>query len=318
MKLQQIDMKISKTIQPAVSIALCTYNGDRFLKEQLDSILNQEYNNIAEVICVDDNSTDHTWEILENYAKKYAVFKIFKNKSNLGFIKNYEKAVTLTTSQFIAISDQDDIWYPSKISKLIAGIGNNLMIYSDNDFIDINGESCGIKFSDKRNLTTCTSCLNFALFNVISGHTMLFNRDLLKYALPFPIDIPYDFWLGFQAVQQGKIQVVNEALVGYRQHENNIIGGYGVKINNKKDFKFKPINETSIRVQIFSENILPHLVNEKLILKKLGDSYADRSLKMRVKRIRIFWENKDALLLFKKRNKMRKMIYCVKAFWKYD
>ena len=77
-----------------VSIALCTNNGERFLREQLESILNQDYDNIDEIICVDDNSKDTTWEILKEYAAEYQKFKIYRNLSNLGFVKNYEKAIS--------------------------------------------------------------------------------------------------------------------------------------------------------------------------------------------------------------------------------
>ena len=186
-------MKKTENLQPEVSIAICTYNGERFLPEQLESIINQDYKNITEIICVDDNSTDGTWQILNEYAKKYNIFKLFQNKSNLGYIKNFEKALTLANKPFIAIADQDDIWHSNKITKLVNAIGNNYMSYSDNEYIDLNGNPLGKKFSDYRNLKTCTSCLNFALFNAISGHTLLINRDLLNYALPFNPEIPHDY-----------------------------------------------------------------------------------------------------------------------------
>jgi glycosyltransferase involved in cell wall biosynthesis len=311
-------MKEPKSQQPTVSIVLCTYNGDRFLKEQLESILNQDYKSIDEIVCVDDNSTDTTWLILKEYAEKYPTFKIFRNNINLGFIKNYEKAITLTTNQLIAISDQDDIWYSDKISKLVNKIENNLMVYSDNNYIDSAGKSVGIKFSDKRNLVATTSCLNFALFNAISGHTILFNRNLLQYALPFPTEIPYDFWLSFNAAQYSVIQVVNEVLVGYRQHRDNTIGALGVKLIEKKEPEFNILSDTQIRTRIFAKNIAPHLIKERLALELLTNSYIDKSFKMRLRRISLFWQNREDLLLFKKRGKLLKMIYCFKAFWKYD
>ncbi len=303
--------------QQAVSIALCTYNGERFLVDQLESIINQDYKNISEIICVDDNSTDAPWNILTEYASKYSTFKIFRNTENLGFVKNYEKAICLTNNTFIAISDQDDIWYPDKITKLVAHIGNKMMVYSDNQYIDTAGNSLGIKFSDKRNLTTCTSCLNFALFNAISGHTVLFNRDLLNYALPFHKEIPYDFWLAYKAVQYSEIPVVHEPLVGYRQHENNTIGAFKKKVK-KQDLKYEELNESQIRIQIFAENTAPHLVKEKKIFEQLAKSYAHRSIGMRIKRMFLFSMNWEKLLLFKRRSKYRKLFYCIKVFWKFD
>jgi len=311
-------MKKINTMQPAVSIALCTYNGEPYLIEQLESILNQDYNNISEIICIDDGSKDGTIEILKKYANQHPAFKIFQNKSNLGFIKNYEKAISMASNPYIAISDQDDIWYPDKISKLVTTIGNSLMVYSDNEFVDAKGKKMGIRFSDKRNLAVSSSCLNFALFNVVSGHTTLLRRELLVHALPFPVNIHYDWWLAFCAAQQNAIQVVHEPLVGYRQHLSNAVGGYGVKQDKKDEHKFYIEHETGVRIRFFSETIAPHLIQEKHILEFLALSYTDRSFKMRIKRTIVFWQNRDNLLLFKKRSKLRKMFYCFKAFWKYD
>ncbi|NDP22688.1 MAG: glycosyltransferase family 2 protein [Paludibacter sp.] len=306
-------MKKNKNIQPEVSIAMCTYNGALFLREQLESIINQDYKNITEVVCVDDNSRDDTWQILEEYAQKYPKFKIIQNNSNLGFTKNFEKAFSLTTKPFIAIADQDDIWYSSKITKLIDNIGSNLMSYSDNEYIDINGYSLGKKFSDYRRLSTCTSCLNFTLYNGISGHTAMINRNLLKYAFPFSTVIPYDYWLAFHATQHGVIPYVNEPLVGYRQHETNALGAVGVSKSKKKDSVSRKI--THEMILNFITALDERLVYEKQVLQKLAVTYVDLSLKSRIKRVALFWQNKEALLFFKKRNEFRKAFYCLKMLW---
>ena len=298
---------------PEVSIALCTYNGEIFLLEQLESILNQDYANISEIICVDDNSTDGTWKILQEYAGKYSNFKIFRNSSNKGFIRNFEKALTLTSKKFIAIADQDDIWYPNKISKLVRVIGENLMAYSDNEYIGSDGITLGKKFSDFRRLSTCTSCLNFVLYNGISGHTMLINRDLLKYALPFPDEIPFDYWLAFHAIQYGVIPYINEPLVSYRQHDNNTLGAIGIKKNVKNIINGRKVNYN--RIIKFSMAINENLQYEKQVLLKLAYSYIDFSFKTRLKRVVLFWKNRDSLLFFKKRNEIRKAYYCIKMFW---
>jgi hypothetical protein len=154
--------------------------------------------------------------------------------------------------------------------------------------------------------------------NVISGHTILMNSELLKYALPFNTEIPHDHWLAFHASQYGEIPVVKEALVGYRQHENNTLGAIGGNVGGKKDSEQERINESHKRIQIFAKSITPFLSNEKRILEFLAKSYTDKSIIMRLKRVSVFWKNKDSLLLFKKRTKMRNMLYCIKVFWKYQ
>ncbi len=102
---------------PLVSVAMCTYNGERFLAQQLDSIINQTYTNIEIVIC-DDGSTDKTIQMIQEYQKKFATIKLYQNKTNLGFVQNFAKAISLTTGDYVATSDQDDIWLKNKIEIL--------------------------------------------------------------------------------------------------------------------------------------------------------------------------------------------------------
>ena len=101
-----------------ISIALTTYNGEKFLKEQLDSILNQTYSDYELVVC-DDCSTDSTRQILKEYEKKDKRINVFLNNNNLGFKNNFEKAISLCTGEYIALSDQDDIWDEKKLEILL-------------------------------------------------------------------------------------------------------------------------------------------------------------------------------------------------------
>ena len=103
---------------PLVSIALCTYNGAGFLAKQLDSLLSQSYETI-EVIAVDDCSTDSTWDILQAYARKDNRLQTHKNDYNIGHTRNFEKAIALCKGDYIALSDQDDIWVGDKIKILM-------------------------------------------------------------------------------------------------------------------------------------------------------------------------------------------------------
>ena len=105
-----------------ISIALATYNGGRFLREQLDSIYAQTWRNI-EVVASDDRSSDDTVAILEEYGQSHGLrYEI--NDENLGFVRNFEKILARCTGDFIALADQDDIWLPDKLERLIAGIGD--------------------------------------------------------------------------------------------------------------------------------------------------------------------------------------------------
>ncbi|MCF8451563.1 MAG: glycosyltransferase family 2 protein [Pedobacter sp.] len=201
-----------------VSIALCTYNGEAYLREQLDSIVNQSYPTI-ELIAVDDCSSDNTLNILQEYAANYPFVQVFENPKNLGYIRNFEKALGLCNGDFIALSDQDDIWDLKKIEKQVKAIGNHLLIYHDSEFVDQNGQSLHRNMSDIMNLYRGDQPEAFLFFNCISGHSVLMKKELRDELLPFPNAYFHDWWMGYVATNLGSIDFINESLVKYRQHQ---------------------------------------------------------------------------------------------------
>ena len=206
-----------------VSIAMATYNGERYLHEQLESIYNQTYTNIEVVVC-DDCSTDSTIDILEEYKNKKGL-QYFQNNTNLGFVKNFEKAISLCKGEYIALADQDDIWNPNKLEQLLVIIGDNLLIHSDCKLI--NDDSEVISNSWRGDIKSHTSSVDFFFSNVVTGCTVLFKRDLLQKALPFPEGLLYhDWWLGICAAEVNRIVYTKETLVGYRQHITQDTGVY--------------------------------------------------------------------------------------------
>jgi len=204
-----------------ISIAMATYNGERYLKEQLDSIYSQTYKNI-EVVVTDDCSTDGTIKILEQYSKSHGL-KYYVNEENLGFVKNFEKAISLCQGDFIALSDQDDIWEKEKIEILVDKIGSNLLIHSDCSVIDDEGKSL-MPFL-KQDTGNLISVQDFFFRNVVTGCTVLFSKKLLDTALPFPEGIAYhDWWLGFCAAKEKKIHYFPQCLTRYRKHSGQDTG----------------------------------------------------------------------------------------------
>ena len=202
---------------PLVSIAICVYNGERFLREQLESLVQQTYPNI-EIIAVDDCSTDSSVKILEEFAGKYPFIKIFRNGQNLGYVKNFEKALTLCTGDFIALSDQDDIWDLDKIKLQAENIHDNLLIYHDSLFIDESGKDMHKKMSDVLHLYRGNQPETFLLSNCVSGHSCFFKRELLPEILPFHPDQFHDHWIAYVATNLGSIDFISQCLVSYRQH----------------------------------------------------------------------------------------------------
>lgn len=202
--------------QPLISIVLCTYNGERFIKEQLDSLLAQQYPNL-EIIISDDASTDATPSILAGYQDHPSV-KLFLQEQNLGPVGNFGFATAKTTGAFIAFSDQDDRWLPDKVNQLYQSIGDSWLVYSDSALIDETGKSLHKKLSDLRHMYTGNETIGFVLANVVWGHAMMISRRLLDYALPIPEKIPHDIWMGFKAATLTGIRYLDIPLTLYRQH----------------------------------------------------------------------------------------------------
>jgi glycosyltransferase involved in cell wall biosynthesis len=206
-----------------VSIALATYNGEKYLSAFLDSVYNQTYQNI-EVVAVDDCSNDNTLKVLERFAKKKDL-RYYKNETNIGFVKNFEKALSLCKGEYIALADQDDIWFPEKIEVLLKNIGDKLLIHSDAIITkeNIQISDSFTRYSKKQVQITDVQRLMF--YNSVTGCTALFHNSLLKIALPFPDNIPYhDWWLAICAAKSSGIKYLDKPLTFYRQ-SNNISGG---------------------------------------------------------------------------------------------
>lgn len=203
---------------------MATYNGQHYIREQLDSILEQTITP-DEIVIVDDCSSDSTIEILKSYAKEHSgIIKIYQNEANLGYVKNFEKAISLCSFQYIALSDQDDIWMPKKLEMLLNGIGDSLLIHSDAHIIDAEGNILQESYSISARKRTVLNYFDIVYFNSITGCTTLFKRELFSMTAPFPVIMPHDWWLGMVAVFSNSIEYCPDPLIMYRQHERNTIG----------------------------------------------------------------------------------------------
>jgi glycosyltransferase involved in cell wall biosynthesis len=228
---------------PLISVALCTFNGAKYLRQQLDSILNQTYE-LLEVIIVDDCSIDDTRSIIQQYARVDPRINFFFNDTNLGFNKNFEKALLLASGNYIAISDQDDIWDKEKLSILYNGIGDNWLAFSNSSYINEVGELTGKTLLENFNLSGKTF-ISFIEKNYVSGHTILFNRIFMEYILPFPAYGFYDWWMGYIAIYHNKLVYIDAILTLYRQHELSVIK----QIYNIDDARLMAISVLELRIE---------------------------------------------------------------------
>jgi len=303
---------------PLVSVVLTTYNGEKFLAQQIDSILKQTYVNI-EIIAVDDCSTDHSVVILNSFADEHKNIKVVVNETNLGVIKNFEKGCGLARGEFIAFCDQDDYWLENKIQRLMESIGDYSMIYCDSMLCDEDLNETGNKISDYVVCKQWNNCLQLTVICRIYGHTILIKKELLQYAMPFLPFIAHDWWLPFIATLHGGITYLAEPLTRYRQHSANIYGAIGAK--RKKDTRHIKLQKNRLkkeriqirgRMNVFYQVLPDHLVKEKNIILALLNSYRSFSLLNNISRVHLFFIHYQLFLAPKKRSIFRNWLFCLK------
>ncbi|MCU4176722.1 glycosyltransferase [Carboxylicivirga sp. N1Y90] len=237
---------MQKYLNRKVSIAICTYNGEKYIEDQLHSILSQSYKNI-EVLVVDDCSTDTTIEICESIAKKDSRLRVYSNEINVGYNSNFYRAIDLCKGEYIALSDQDDIWVENKIEKMLSEWEEDtiLMHHAVQWFDKFPLPSLTI--NKKRNASKCDNSKYLLMGNYITGCTIMMHKKLFELASPFPKNTLYDWWLGLVAYYNGKVQFINQPLIYQRSHEESSFFGK------------KRTNADNLNIQIsFLESMLEH------------------------------------------------------------
>lgn len=233
-----------------ISVALCTYNGALFIKKQLDSILNQIDFKIDEIIVCDDNSTDTTIDILNNYKEKYpTIFSIYKNETNLGSTKNFEKAITLCSGDYIFLSDQDDIWKENKVKTILSVFDKNPNaegVFSNADIIDQNDKLVpnitiwdSIFFLEKE-LPKPIDFFNVISKNgnVVTGGTLCIKKIVKDFIFPFTDEVLHDEKIANILTLRESLFYSTENLISYRLHEKQQVGMKNIhKIKKKKRLK---------------------------------------------------------------------------------
>lgn len=209
-------MKAKNEATASVSVVMCTFNGRRFLREQMESILAQDYP-LHEIIVQDDGSTDDTWDLLEAYQRDHPhLIKIHRNMERLGFNRNFHSVMLRATGDFIAISDQDDIWFPQKIRRQVESIGQADLCfseyYTDDHFIQ----------PLKKLVSPRTEFEHLLFLASTPGHTMLLRRDFLHNVKVWDYDIYYDWWLIIHAHLGHGVAKVNEPLNWHRHYAGSV------------------------------------------------------------------------------------------------
>lgn len=201
-----------------ISVCIPTYNGEKYIHTQLESILSQ-LSPEDEVIVSDDSSTDNTLQIIQSF-NDFRI-KILKNNTFHSPIYNLENALKNAKGDYIFLSDQDDLWKPDKISVVMNYLKKSIMVIHDAEIIDGNDNLLYPSFY-AQNSTRKYRIYNF-IKNGYLGCCMAFNRIILEKALPFPKSLPmHDIWLGnIAAFYYRKVTFIPQKLISYRRHNNN-------------------------------------------------------------------------------------------------
>jgi glycosyltransferase involved in cell wall biosynthesis len=204
-----------------ISVCMAVYNGQRYLNPQLQSILKQ-LRDFDELIIINDCSVDNSWQILNNCQDSR--IKLFNNQNNLGVIKTFEKSLSKATGDIIFLSDQDDLWLPQKVEKILEVFRlypENTLVLSDAQIIDSNDNIIAESFFKIRGKFTDNPFGNWVK-SKYHGCTLAFRREMLDLFLPFPDDTPmHDIWIGIINSIYGKTFYINEPLIQHRRHDRN-------------------------------------------------------------------------------------------------
>ncbi|MCL2665638.1 MAG: glycosyltransferase family 2 protein [Defluviitaleaceae bacterium] len=257
-----------------ISVALCTYNGEKFLSRQLENISAQS-RQVNELIICDDGSSDGTLGIVTEYSA-YAGFPVtvVQNEKNLGCAKNFEKAMGLCSGDIIVLCDQDDIWLPDKIKVL--------------ESVFIKNANCGMTFTDaqtideaegllSRSLWACVGLNNykrriikhgkgykiFSGNNFVTGATAAVTKSFFEEALPFPEGLLHDHWLATVAAVQKRLCFSEEFTIQYRRHVSQQVG-----CNTPMSFQKRIALDASYDQILFLTAVVSKALKEKKLLTK--------------------------------------------------
>ena len=257
----------------SISVVMATFNGEHFIKEQLETIIFQTLQPQEIIIC-DDCSSDQTIKIIENLNNP--IIKIYQNSTKIGVVENFKKGISLAKEgNFIALADQDDVWFKNKLETLYNSISEfqtsiiPTIAYSDLILVDSDKMVINESFWNELNHHNHIHNFETLLFgNFITGHSILMNSTMKKELLRKPSDtILHDVWIAFIALGIGKAVKINEPLAFYRQHEKNL--NY-----NSNKAKLSKTKERLLKLKmLFSSN--NYLFEEFRVAKQFRIYYKD-------------------------------------------
>jgi glycosyltransferase involved in cell wall biosynthesis len=255
-----------------ISVALCTYNGGLYLREQLSSVA-QQTRRPAELVVCDDQSTDDTVAILEEFASS-APFpvRVIVNSQRLGSTRNFDQAIGLASGEWIALCDQDDRWAPDKLERLSDVLIKNPSadgIFSDAELIDENSKSIGLTLFAKHRFTARkqgqflkSPTAMLLKHDVVTGSTLMFRSSIRSYSLPIPKSWVHDGWLAWMIASHSRLILTTETLTAYRVHSGQQLGVGILGDGSGSELKDETRRQHYARVARQFEDLLKKLIAE--------------------------------------------------------
>ena len=206
-----------------ISVCMATYNGEKYVRQQIESILCQLKPD-DEIIISDDMSTDSTLEIVKSFNDSR--IKIYLHEKEHGFVKNFENALSYAKGDYIFLSDQDDIWMPNKVEVTLSYLKD--YDFTVSDCVTINENEQIISQSRIKDYNIKTGFWRLMIKTRYLGCCMAFNRKVLNAVLPFPKNVylmEHDLWIAAVSEFYFKTSLINEPLIKYRRHGGNVSSG---------------------------------------------------------------------------------------------
>jgi glycosyltransferase involved in cell wall biosynthesis len=217
-----------------ISVAMCTFNGGRYLEQQLESIALQTRLPWELVVC-DDQSTDDTLSVLKRFqADAPFPVRIVRNALRLGSTQNFDQAIGMCGGGLIALSDQDDRWLAVKLERLASALVASPFVggvFSDANLIDGDGRPTGVRLFSRHKFTApkqqdflSSPTATLLKHDVVTGATMMFRASLRRYCLPIPATWVHDGWLTWMVALHSHLMLIPEPLIEYRIHAGQQLG----------------------------------------------------------------------------------------------
>lgn len=229
-----------------ISVCIATYNGEEFLPQQLDSVL-QNISSEDEIVISDDGSTDSTKGIIKQYQGTHGNIKLIDGPHK-GVIFNFENAIKESKGDYIFLCDQDDIWENNKVERVISAFQSTgcTVVVHDATIVDGNGQEIDSSFYSIRK--SKAGFWKNLVFNSYLGCCMAFSKDLKKYVIPFPKDCGmHDWWIGLVSEIKGKSVFIDDKLIRYRRHDHNVSSMQHTGVMNMIKIRFLALKDVITR-----------------------------------------------------------------------